>query len=343
MIRNLVFKGEGVKGIAYIGALKVLEEYGLVPQIRRVAGTSSGAFISTFIALGGKAADLEAATTSETLRRLLDNSRFALMDLSRLITHFGWYLGNELSRWAWNMIERVAGKGDITFSELRQRSEDDPETFKTLSVVATNLSLQAPCIYNAERTPEVPIWESLRASMSIPFLFPSPRDAEGNCVIDGGLVYNYPLDLYDLLPACGLGDDAGNGADADENTPLKKNTNRETLGFIVETRDVQQARRLRRGMPDADIKGLRDYIKAIIGLMADQSQNSFLNPDDWSRTVFIEGLGVKVTDFSIPDEMIAKLVASGAEGTRQFFRRKGMSTLLPTGVIPPSPDQSSVC
>ncbi|SVD03251.1 uncharacterized protein METZ01_LOCUS356105 [marine metagenome] len=39
--RNLVFEGGGVKGIAYSGALAVLEEHGILPQIRRVGGASA--------------------------------------------------------------------------------------------------------------------------------------------------------------------------------------------------------------------------------------------------------------------------------------------------------------
>ncbi len=33
---NLVFEGGGVKGIAYVGAMQVLEEKGILGQIRRV-------------------------------------------------------------------------------------------------------------------------------------------------------------------------------------------------------------------------------------------------------------------------------------------------------------------
>ncbi len=42
-IRNLVFEGGGVKGIAYAGVVAVLEEKEILPDIRRVAGTSAGA------------------------------------------------------------------------------------------------------------------------------------------------------------------------------------------------------------------------------------------------------------------------------------------------------------
>ena len=39
---NLVFESGGVKGIAYAGAVAVLEDKEILPDIRRVAGTSAG-------------------------------------------------------------------------------------------------------------------------------------------------------------------------------------------------------------------------------------------------------------------------------------------------------------
>ena len=50
--RNLVFEGGGVKGIAYIGAMQVLEEKGILTSVQRVGGTSAGAINATLLALG---------------------------------------------------------------------------------------------------------------------------------------------------------------------------------------------------------------------------------------------------------------------------------------------------
>ena len=49
MNRNLVFKGGGVRGIAYMGALAILEEVEVLKNIKRVAGTSSGAIAATMV------------------------------------------------------------------------------------------------------------------------------------------------------------------------------------------------------------------------------------------------------------------------------------------------------
>ncbi len=53
---DLVFDGGGVKGIALVGALSVLEEEGFQPQ--NVAGTSAGAIVATLLAAGYTAVQL---------------------------------------------------------------------------------------------------------------------------------------------------------------------------------------------------------------------------------------------------------------------------------------------
>ena len=50
--RNLVFEGGGVKGLAYVGAMRVLEERGILQGIKRVGGTSVGAINAALFSLG---------------------------------------------------------------------------------------------------------------------------------------------------------------------------------------------------------------------------------------------------------------------------------------------------
>ncbi|MFO7861029.1 MAG: patatin-like phospholipase family protein [Desulfosalsimonas sp.] len=50
--RNLIVEGGGVKGIAYIGAMQVLTQRGLLDGIQRVGGASAGAINALIFALG---------------------------------------------------------------------------------------------------------------------------------------------------------------------------------------------------------------------------------------------------------------------------------------------------
>src|SRR5215210_3318418 len=49
---NLVLEGGGVKGVAYPGAVQVLQGEEILPKIDKVAGTSAGSIAAALIALG---------------------------------------------------------------------------------------------------------------------------------------------------------------------------------------------------------------------------------------------------------------------------------------------------
>ena len=57
IIKNLVFEGGGIKGLAYAGALEALAGRGHLQTVEQVAGTSAGAITALLVALGY---DLEA-------------------------------------------------------------------------------------------------------------------------------------------------------------------------------------------------------------------------------------------------------------------------------------------
>jgi hypothetical protein len=50
--RNLVFEGGGVKDVAYVGAMQILQNRGFLSGIQRVGGTSAGAINALISALG---------------------------------------------------------------------------------------------------------------------------------------------------------------------------------------------------------------------------------------------------------------------------------------------------
>ena len=56
---NLVFKGGGPKGIAYLGAIRVLEKRDIFRHIKRIAGVSAGAITAGLLAVGCTATEAE--------------------------------------------------------------------------------------------------------------------------------------------------------------------------------------------------------------------------------------------------------------------------------------------
>ncbi|NQS91985.1 MAG: patatin-like phospholipase family protein, partial [Chloroflexi bacterium] len=70
LYRNLVFKGGGVRGIAYMGALEILDEYRIVENIECVAGTSAGAIAAALTSLRLSISDTKILFNSLDLKKI---------------------------------------------------------------------------------------------------------------------------------------------------------------------------------------------------------------------------------------------------------------------------------
>lgn len=58
-IDNLVFKGGGVLGAAYAGAITALEDHGELEGVKAIAGTSAGSLIALLLSLKYSAAEIK--------------------------------------------------------------------------------------------------------------------------------------------------------------------------------------------------------------------------------------------------------------------------------------------
>ena len=104
--KNLVFEGGGVKGIAYAGAIKVLEERDMLKDVRRVAGTSAGAITSTLLALGADSEDVKDIVSGTNFRDFMDDSWGFIRDSKRLVSEFGWFKGDAFGTGAKSIFAR---------------------------------------------------------------------------------------------------------------------------------------------------------------------------------------------------------------------------------------------
>lgn len=116
---DLVFEGGGAKGIAFIGALRALEEAGIRPG--RLLGTSAGAIVATLIAAGFSAEQLQTA-----LLRRLPNGKRRLSLLADVPTEFSEaeIAGSRLARW----LKAI----DLPFIPERIEAQADQRIIKAL-------------------------------------------------------------------------------------------------------------------------------------------------------------------------------------------------------------------
>lgn len=82
---NLVFKGGGPKGIAYVGAMKVLEDQKMLTNVIRVGGTSAGAINATLVAFGYNSDSLGALLRDTPLISFLDNEFLQKTNLINIV------------------------------------------------------------------------------------------------------------------------------------------------------------------------------------------------------------------------------------------------------------------
>jgi NTE family protein len=284
---NLVFEGGGVKGIAYAGALQVLTDCGIMPQIKQVAGTSAGAITATLVALGYQAPEIKSIIMSLDFKQFEDG-----WELLRLPTEYGLYRGNTFLTWIQKMIaNKTNNQPDITFAKLYAL------TGIGLFVFATDLNIYDIKQFSHLDTPDVPVAEAVRASMSIPLFFKawqfSNNLPDNHVYVDGGVVLNYPLTVFD--------------------TPQQPD-NLQTLGFYLYDRN---------GNKKPNTLGYDqpiDYCKYLFETLIDSQDIDFENNESMEkRTVKIDDFGIAATDFDLTQQQKEQLYKSGVYYTEAYL------------------------
>lgn len=331
MFRNLVFEGGGVKGIAYVGAIEVLHEEDVMTDIRRVGGTSAGAINAVLISLGYKPDDLFSILYDLDFKNFMDDSWGVTRDLNRLTTDFGWYKGDFFHSWISDHIAKKVGNPRATFRDLKDRGCLD------LHLCGTNLSTGYSEVFSCEHTPRTRVADAVRISMSIPLFFKAIRAQSGDVYVDGGVLRNYPIKLFDREKYIDPKEQKKAIRRPDyyrsHNNKLKELGrrlspyvyNKQTMGFRLASESETAMFRDGAEPPHHKINDLFDYAWAIVSTFTEFQNNLHLHSDDWQRTVYIDTKGVQTTDFDLSDAKKTELVESGRDGMSAYLSwfRKG--------------------
>jgi NTE family protein len=160
---GLVLSGGGTRGIAHVGALKVLNRIGFEPDM--VVGCSIGALIGAMYAAGRTPAEMEKFALGQKVLSLLQFSigSQGLKKLSKMEKAMMGFIGVE------------------KFEDLKI----------PLIINSTDLVHAREVVYE-----HGPIWPAIRASLSIPG-FLEPLQQDGRVEVDGGVLDQHP---FRLLP-----------------------------------------------------------------------------------------------------------------------------------------------
>ncbi|BFH61652.1 patatin-like phospholipase family protein [Paenibacillus azoreducens] len=299
MLINAVFEGGGVKGISLAGAVKAAEDSGVV--FNRVAGTSSGSIVAALLAAGFTADEMSEIVKATPYASFLYRAPIFNIKIIgpaiRLWIKKGLYSGEALEYWIYNILK---SKGIRTFSDI------PPGKLMIIASDITNgkiLVLPDDLIKLGMNPATFEVSKAVRMSTSIPYFFDPVilrmcgQAARGKSfkdqfvyVVDGGLLSNFPLWLFDVPPG---------------------QPQLQTIGFQMVGRTT--------GRPHI-IRGPISMLTAMFETMLSAHDERYIEQVNRFRTIKIPTLGVGTTQFQISPDKITELYESGVNAGKKFFR-----------------------
>lgn len=322
-----VFEGGGIRGLTFLGALHCCNDLGL--RWRKLAGTSAGAITAAFLAtdlpfeimentLG--AVDYEQIFLGQKASQFILNGDPAndlqapwqmLLSL-KLTGKLGQYSLGIFENW---LADYLKSGGIKTFRDLKNQPNN-----KELKVVVSDITygqmlvlpddLARP-VKNDSRSlseklglsnpDDFSVAQAVRYSMSLPLFF-EPGYLDNAVIVDGGLLSNFPLWLYDVKPQ----------NDLDKLNTSIKYPRWFTFGFRCIDQTLSQAQ---------NITGPMNLIGATLRTMLVARDSYHLRAADNNRVINIDVTEARVstTEFNLPEPKKAMLYRSGYLATKKFF------------------------
>ncbi|MFI5908268.1 patatin-like phospholipase family protein [Dactylosporangium sp. NPDC051541] len=311
---DLVLEGGGVKGIALAGAVSMLEERGY--EFPKVAGTSAGALVGSLVAAGisgNRLRDMMEALDYRTFRDPPPLGRIWKLGVpAAILTYKGWAKGDAVRTW---VADALAERNVHTFADLpladsgaAPRLQEDPDARYRFVAMVSDLSggqlVRLPWDFRRRfgvDPAEASVADAVRASIAIPFYFrparcPDVRSRRRAWLVDGGMLSNFPIDVFDRR-------------DREPRWP--------TFGIRLS------------GDPNAatvnDIRGVYSLTRAMIATMTgfyDRMHST--RPDVLARTIVVDTNGVSATDFSLDRATARRLFDNGREAAARFLDGDGV-------------------
>ncbi|BFM42655.1 patatin-like phospholipase family protein [Flavobacterium sp. CFS9] len=251
---GLVLSGGGAKGFAHIGVLKVLEEAGI--KIDYIGGTSMGSIIGGLYASGYNASQIDSIFKKTNFDELINDY------IPRSSKNFYGKKNDELyavvlpfSKFRIGIPEALS-KGMYNYNLLSDltRNVRHVRDFNQLPTpflcIGTNIETGEEVLLNKGN-----LVQAMMASSAFPSLF-TPVEIDGNLLVDGGVVNNYPI-----KEVRNLGADIIIGVDVQDDLMNRKNLKNATK-ILVQITNLQSIDKMKSKIKDTDVyikPDIRDY------------------------------------------------------------------------------------
>jgi len=274
-----IFAGGGVRGTAYIGALKALSELNIT--LTGYASSSVGAVVASHMAVG---------YNYDEMRDLLLNVNYQqFKDLYLPFgKDFGFFKGDGVYYWIKENIEKKF------YADKEPGTEIKPVTFRNLKkdliIIATDVSNSSFKEFSRVKTPDVEIAYAARVSVSIPGFF-KPIWENDRCMVDGDVINNFPI--------------------WKESSDIIANTNSKILEFRLE--GSEKPKEITGFMDYFSAILETSYNISTELLEAKYGKN------DQFDIIRIDTGKTKIIDFNISNQNKEELILSGFESVKRYF------------------------
>jgi NTE family protein len=225
--KYLVFSGGGVKCISYCGILEELEHNNILYndkqelKIKGIAGTSGGSIIATLLAIGYTPSEIKEIIMNLDFEQLVDfkENKFIydyinntakldvtqtldaikLLLFTKLLSHPGTTTYNKLETFSLFSDNNIY---DYIKSIIKQKTNTDDYTFqdlyleKGINLVITATNLNTKNVEYFDKGSSMLIVDAIRMSMCLPLFF-QPINYNDILYLDGGLLNNYPINVFE--------------------------------------------------------------------------------------------------------------------------------------------------
>jgi NTE family protein len=308
---DAVFEGGGVKGIGLVGALKSFEENGY--EWKNISGTSAGSIIATLVAVGYSSEEIKKLMLQLDYKKIVDKSGFNIPIFSNTLNLFfkkGIYKGDYLKNWIDEALSskfKLTNRKKVTFGDLIIPGEAgillNNSKYKRkykLHIIATDISRGKMLILPEDiadygiNPDDLEVSLAIRMSISIPYFFQpvnlyNVHANKKSFIVDGGVLSNYPVWIFDV-----------NGVPRWPTIGFK-------LGGNNELREHK-------------ITNILNFTSSIIETMLEAQDDIHIREMDYLRTVKINTLDIKTTDFNISNQKIMDLYNSGESCASEFLK-----------------------
>lgn len=303
IINKLAFSGGAIKGIAYVGVFKKIEELiyerkmeELKPDydkdrcdlpifdVKTICCVSVGSIFSLIYLLKYSYVEM----LEEVLNKRFDKLRD--IRIMNFVSKYGLDSGASIMSWLQSLMVKKGIEPNITLREFYDLNGID------FQVMATNLNKYRYKRFNYEDTPDVKVLDAIRMSISVPFLF-TINEYEGDIYVDGGLIDNYPVRVF-------------------------KDDLSHFLGFKLINHGEMDAHDV-----DERIDDIESYIYHILSCYVVQKEKHTTRSEEYKHcTVYIHTEDItQSVNFSLTAEEKNKLIEIGYKSVDNFLKAKSIS------------------